>query len=318
MAVKANLAAYRRYAKFLGARYALVKFLSDFFRKFHFARLSVRLNDRLISGVQAFLKTRYLDTLRQAEAECGRGSPSSLPGEYDGAIWVCWFQGMENAPEIVRKCYAALRRNARGRKIVLITERNMFDFAELPASVIQKYKAGCFAKTHLSDMLRVSLICKYGGVWIDATVFTTRGLDEAVFNSEFYTIRKKPGSPYYIPQGKWTAYFIAGKKGCAVARMAGAVLAAYWKDFDEQIEYFLIDEVIKFCYENSETARRQIDGVPPNNDDCDFFKGRYDEPYDSREWERVSAGTGLFKLSWKVPVDYGAEGTWYSEVIAKS
>lgn len=31
----------------------------------------------------------------------------------DKYIWICWFQGMENAPELVKRCYASVKRNMR-------------------------------------------------------------------------------------------------------------------------------------------------------------------------------------------------------------
>lgn len=43
----------------------------------------------------------------------------------EGKIWMCWWQGEENAPEIVRACIDSVRRNAGGHEVVVITDENL-------------------------------------------------------------------------------------------------------------------------------------------------------------------------------------------------
>lgn len=40
-------------------------------------------------------------------------------------IWVCWMQGMETAPELVKVCYASLHRHMKDREIILLTKENV-------------------------------------------------------------------------------------------------------------------------------------------------------------------------------------------------
>ena len=37
-------------------------------------------------------------------------------------IWICWFQGIENAPDIVKKCYDSVKRNMPDSNITVITK----------------------------------------------------------------------------------------------------------------------------------------------------------------------------------------------------
>ena len=83
-------------------------------------------------------------------------------------IWTCWFQGLRQAPELVRKCLASWH------------ERNPeWDFRVLDASTISRYvdlgahidlTRQSITAASLSDILRVLLLHEYGGVWVDATV----------------------------------------------------------------------------------------------------------------------------------------------------
>ena len=34
-------------------------------------------------------------------------------------VWFCWMQGIENAPELVKKCYEKVKQNFKNKKIIL-------------------------------------------------------------------------------------------------------------------------------------------------------------------------------------------------------
>ena len=47
-------------------------------------------------------------------------NPSTTEVRKKAPIFVCWWQGEENAPEIVRICIASIKRNAQDHPVVLI------------------------------------------------------------------------------------------------------------------------------------------------------------------------------------------------------
>ena len=75
---------------------------------------------------------------------------------------MCWFQGMEHAPKMVQYCFESLKSNLRDKRIILITEDNYKEYVQFPTYILEKYEKGCFSKTHLSDLLRLELLIKYG------------------------------------------------------------------------------------------------------------------------------------------------------------
>ena len=93
--------------------------------------------------------------------------------KYSNFIWICWFQGIERAPELVKTCYKSVKRWYPDNDIVLITKENFRDYVDIPEYVISKWKKGKILNAHFSDILRLALLIKYGGLWIDATVFCT-------------------------------------------------------------------------------------------------------------------------------------------------
>ena len=43
--------------------------------------------------------------------------------KYRNKIWICWWQGLDNAPEIVKACVASIERNAGDNEIIIITDK---------------------------------------------------------------------------------------------------------------------------------------------------------------------------------------------------
>lgn len=73
-------------------------------------------------------------------------------------IWICWWQGIDNAPEIVKTCVESIRRNAGKCEIIFITEDNYKDYVSFPGWVEVKRKAGIISRTIYSDLLRMNLL----------------------------------------------------------------------------------------------------------------------------------------------------------------
>ena len=47
------------------------------------------------------LEKKYKRELKEFDKQYDQ----TLPHESSNKVWICWFQGIENAPEIVQKCY---------------------------------------------------------------------------------------------------------------------------------------------------------------------------------------------------------------------
>ncbi len=46
-----------------------------------------------------------------------------LNEEYKDCIWICWWQGIDQAPSIVKKCVDSIRKHAGNHKVIIITDK---------------------------------------------------------------------------------------------------------------------------------------------------------------------------------------------------
>lgn len=91
-------------------------------------------------------------------------------------VWICWMQGRENAPDLVKACIKSVEDNLLDFNIVILCENNIKDYINVPEHIMKKYFEGKISRTHFSDILRVAILAQYGGLWLDSTVFCTDGL----------------------------------------------------------------------------------------------------------------------------------------------
>ncbi|OCG70609.1 hypothetical protein A9G43_07665 [Gilliamella sp. Occ3-1] len=168
-------------------------------------------------------------------------SPHKLP------IWQIWFQGEKNAPKIVKLCFESVEKYCSGRKIVRLTEKNYHDYIKLPEYIIEKYKKGIISLVHLSDIIRVCLLAKYGGTWIDATVLLTHNISPQILQSNFFAFHITKESSWFDCHSFLTSasWFMHSQPNNNLICSLRNALFEYWKNENKIIDYFLIYFIFK-------------------------------------------------------------------------
>lgn len=104
--------------------------------------------------------------------------------QVDEPIWLFWNTGLDKAPEIVRTCYQSVKKYA-GRQVVLLTEKNVQNYINMPDYLNEKLKSGVLPLAIYTDLMRVALLEHYGGTWMDATILLTDEIPQEILNSVF-------------------------------------------------------------------------------------------------------------------------------------
>lgn len=84
-------------------------------------------------------------------------------------IWVFWGQGEEAMPQLVRACYKQL--TTYNSNVQLITNANINQYIDLPPIILEKVYKKNLSWAYYSDIVRNTILAKYGGLWLDATVW---------------------------------------------------------------------------------------------------------------------------------------------------
>lgn len=233
-------------------------------------------------------------------------------------IFAMWIQGVENAPLIVKKTIESQKKYAEkyGYEYILLDKDNIFNYVQLPEIIIEKYQKGIIDFIKFSDIVRVSLLAKYGGVWLDSTIYIESKEKLEYFDNDFFTIRMKNNDklPKFVPQGRWTGFCLSGKQKNILFEFLRDFQIEYFSKFDVAIDYFLIDYLIEIAYEKFETVKEQMDLNPLSNPELFFLATNISKEYDDDEWKNIIQKTSLFKCTYKGIINMN-EGTYFDKVI---
>ncbi len=232
-----------------------------------------------------------------------------------GTVWVCWLQGIETAPKLVKRCVETIQDKANGRRVILLSERNYKQYVRLPKEIEEKKKNGVISNTFFSDILRLALLAEYGGTWIDATIFCTGEIPSYMLDSEFFCFRSS--IHYYkdslIRGSNW--WISANPKNDLICKTRN-ILYEYWKHEDKVINYFIFHLIVSKLTEEDMRCRSIWYSMPyMENSNSHILMGKMSHIYDEDMFQIICKNSPIHKLSYKLGI--GGRGTYYSKLISK-
>ena len=238
----------------------------------------------------------------------------SLPHETSNKVWICWFQGMDNAPELVKKCYQSIQEHLSYGEIILITSDNILEYAHFPDFIIEKWKVGQITHTHMTDLLRLELLTCYGGLWLDATVFcTSDNIPDYYFNSDLFFYQSlKPGRDGH--SHIISSWLMEAKTNSKVLMAVKYLCYKYWETHNSLIDYFLLHDFIAIVLEYYPDDWKRI--VPKDNATPHVLLLRLFDQYDEQMYERIVEQSCFHKLSYKFTEEQTTmDSTYYNTVL---
>lgn len=171
-------------------------------------------------------------------------------------IWQYWGQGAntDHQPEIVRICFNSVDKYSQGYEVIRLSDENISEYIEFPAFVYDKLKTNsAFTRTHFSDLLRLGLLCCYGGVWLDATILLTAPLPIEYRRMPFFAFQR---SDREVEKNYWRAsysFYWGWDKDFKVRLLNSIIFAQpnqkllvdllslllnYWREHETIVDYF--------------------------------------------------------------------------------
>lgn len=238
-------------------------------------------------------------------------------------IWCFWWDGLEEAPELVKICIDSQKRYSQGYHYHVITRYNISEWINLPTIIKEKLQDGKIGMAHFSDIVRFYLLYFYGGLWIDATVFLTSQVTLFLpenASSSFYTLsnaflfdkKKRIAEP---SEYLWTIFFINCPKKMNFVRDILSALLSYWEQRDTPVNYLMTDFLISNI-------------IHKNNEYQNLFHSMHPYQYDPHKmsteilkWSRIDGKSiSLDSLLMYGPVNkfsYKTSSRYMEEVLRK-
>lgn len=300
---------FRRFRQFGGFRliweYIKLGAFSEFLRQ----GFAVVRKKRTITDAYSKIQAKVVPHIRM-RYECllleliEKYSKSNRVNKKSNIVWVCWLQGMEEAPEIVTVCYASLQRYLKDKEIVVITQKNIGEYVTFPEHVQKKYDKGIIPMAQFTDLLRLELLSRYGGTWIDATVLCTgfdtqktkdikNCLNEDLFFFQY--LMKDDGKFYGI-----SSWFISACSDQKMLLILKDMLYQYWKEYDCVVAYFIFHIFFTMI---AEQMPEEVKKMPKMNNRYSFFLEHcLSDDYDDKWMNELTSRCCFHKLNgrlWK-------------------
>ena len=225
---------------------------------------------------------------------------ASLParGRPEKIIWSCWLQGIGNAPDIVRACHKCLWEKYPDYEKILITEENFSHYINIPPHILKKWREGIITNNGFANILRLALLIKFGGLWLDATVLcTAENIPSYISDYPFFAY----SSWKYItgdirPLSNWC---MAAAPGHTLIRAVYSCLCQYWHDHDDLVDYFIFHMFFRLViarYAPLWCLVPRVNNVPPH-----LMQFEMDRSYSEKRFAELKSMSAFHKLTWRVP-----------------
>ena len=253
------------------------------------------------------LSQEFRDIIRSAKENGWNPNPSNK-------VWVCWLQGFEDAPPLVQACCRSLKRNLPDREIVLLTEENLPDYIQLPDYILTKYRARNIGRAHYSDLLRVSLLCEYGGLWADATVLCTAPeFGEFLKTQPLFVFKKFDLTRADIDPIIASSWLISSYPQHCVLTLTRDLLYAYWKKSEYPADYFIFHIFFALAARHYQEL---WDAVPAFNNHSPHTMGfELGAHFTPERWKQLLKMSDFHKLNHHI--SYSARNTIYGQILEK-
>lgn len=229
-------------------------------------------------------------------------------------IWTCWLQGLENAPKLVQKCVASMRQYANGYEVIVVDNMNVSNYVQLPEYIQGKYAKGIIPHAHYSDIIRVLLLKKYGGVWIDSTILLTGTLPSYITDAELFVFRG-----YRVGQTFIYNPFLAAHPNHPIINSLLSLLLEYWKKENKLVSYSIFHLFFTIAVESREENRALWEQVPFSYGSQMFYlQPQLGKPYNKKAYQLATQLSAIHKLTYKFDqfgIDINKKGTFYDVLI---
>lgn len=261
-------------------------------------------NQQLKDEVYRKLKKKYSYVLENWKGK---------KNEKSNKVWVCWLQGEENAPELIKKCISSIKENAVNREVIILTNTNYSNYIKFPNYIIEKYEKGIITYTHFSDLIRLSVLAQYGGIWLDATVLCTEPLPSYITDAPLFVykdVNLDRVSEMPIVASSW---LISSYSNNDIIVATKKLLFAYWEKENKLINYYIFHLFFKIATEKFQEEWNRVptfSNVPPH-----ILQFELLETFDPNRLEQIKKMSPIHKLNKEIQNTNCEKFTFYDYII---
>lgn len=232
-------------------------------------------------------------------------------------IWIYWHQGIHNAPELVKKCIYSWQFWQPTYKIHILDKNSVKEYIRIEG-LIPKSRIDKMTLASRSDVLRIHLLDKYGGIWVDATVMCLKPLEEWIqpyLSSSGFFAFHQPG-----PDRMVSSWFLVSKSGGHITKQWASEVRDFWSGWKFRRKYYWFHYLFNALYESDREVRKEWDATRKfSADGPHFFVPFRKRFFDLASTENIGSFKELdlpvVKLTYKCIIDGYPKGSMIDFIL---
>lgn len=156
-------------------------------------------------------------------------------------IFTYWQQGFKNAPALVQRCHESVLENHPSKQVHTLDATNLHHYVDIPQFVIDRVGQN---HTHMSDIIRLDLLAKHGGYWVDATCLISEPIPTArpdlVDQSMFF---------FNYSGSRIASWFMSARPNEYSVILLREALYLWWERNTYLLDYFLLHLMVEMLVE---------------------------------------------------------------------
>ena len=239
-------------------------------------------------------------------------------------IWMMWWQGIDKLPPIPQACIRSIRKNLPDYEIRIITKDNFHEFLNVD-DVIKYLDEHTFGKKrliiqHFSDIIRMRILNKFGGMWLDATMFLSgNNFLNLIKKYKFFTIKliEFPDNKlFFAPgHGRFCTSLFASPAGNPLFSFVDECLTYHVNHHSLFLDYFVSEYAIVLGEKHVNFINKLFNDLPASNPRMFWLDQQMKKEFCEETWNEIKATTDVFKLNWKIPAPVSDKYTFYDFIV---
>ncbi|MFR5876230.1 MAG: capsular polysaccharide synthesis protein [Eubacterium sp.] len=259
-----------------------------------------------LAGANSKYRT-FTSLKKKYKSHIGKTKFTKYKGDDKKRVWICWLQGIDNAPELVKNCYASVKHYIRDMEIVVLDKSNIKDYVNLPDYIYDKWEKGIIPNAQFSDLVRTELLIEHGGLWIDSTVYMTGELPSYITDSDFFVYHDGFFDHDMINMNNWLMYSEANN---IILQETQNLLFEYWKTHNYMIHYFIMHMFFRMVTDYYPDEWKKVPYF--NQIDQHILSTELYNDYDEKRFRQLTDLTSIHKLSNKSDYSKVSEKSYYA------
>lgn len=260
-------------------------------------------NNIIRNNCRKYYNLKYQSFISNESCYNLRTNDINIGSSYKKSLWLCWLQGFDKLPIEYKLTLDSIVKHCSDYNIIKLSYNNIFNYIDIPKYILTRYNDGNLKPAHFADYIRVSVLEKYGGLWLDVSILMVKGISNNIFNTDYWSPKHLKNyhfdtiipSPY-----DWQIYALASvPHGYFISEYKSAIELLFANN-DDKIDYFCNYYLAEILRNKSYYSQLLFNRIPSNNISCESLQDYiiYNDNISFKTISKITnSGSSIFKLN---------------------